>query len=48
MPRYSVYVNAGIEISAEVEAENEKEAEQKAYDMIGHREYECTIEVEEI
>lgn len=45
MPKYSVYVNAGIEIWDEVEADNESDAEKKAYDLIGHRDYDCNIEV---
>lgn len=48
MKKYKVYVNAGIEIWDEVEAENETEAHAKAYDLIGHRDYECNIEVEKI
>lgn len=48
MKKYRVYINAGIEINDELEAENEEEAHEKAYALIGHRDYECSIEVTEI
>lgn len=46
--KYEVYVNAGIEIWSTVEAKSEAEAHDKAYDLIGHRDYDCTIEVKEL
>ena len=48
MSKYKVYVNAGIEIWDEVDAESEEDAHQQAYDLIGHREYQCEITVEKI
>lgn len=48
MPKYKVYVNAGIEILDEVEAESESEARSKAHDLIGHPDYACDIEVTKI
>lgn len=44
--KYKVYVNASIEIWDEVEADNDTEAYDKAYDLIGHRAYDCNIELE--
>ena len=48
MAKYHVYVNASIEISDDVDAEDECEAYQKAYYLIGHRDYECSIDVTKI
>lgn len=48
MPKYNIYVNAGIEINEQIEAESEEDAHQKAFDLIGHRTYECHIEVEKV
>lgn len=48
MRKYRVYINAGIEIWDEVEAESIAQARHMAHDLIGHRTYQCDMEIEDI